>query len=90
MWELFFEVRVPVGATRCQQGELTVAQLVVTGNGAEGDKLVLKGGFIGIQVLGKHSDASHTRTQLSRFNALNVNLEDTFSYLVPFPYSTII
>ena len=89
MWELFFEVRVLVGATRCQQGELAGAQLV-TGNGAEGDKLVLRGGLLGIQVLGKHSDASHTRTQLSRFNALNVNLEDTFSYLVPFPYSTII
>ena len=65
MWELFFEVRVPVGATRCQQGELTVAQLV-TGNRAEGDKLVLRGGLLGIQVLGKHS-----------LNALNVKLTKT-------------
>ena len=45
--ELFFEVRVVGGAARCREGELNVAQLV-TGEG--GDKLLLRGGLLGIQV----------------------------------------
>ena len=53
--ELFFEVRVIGGATRCREEELNVAQLL-TGEGAEGDKLLLRGGVLGIQVMGKHSD----------------------------------
>ena len=47
--ELFFEVRVVGGAARCREGELNVAQLV-TGEGGEGDKLLLRGGLLGIQV----------------------------------------
>ena len=51
------------GATRCRERELTVAQLVADGEvggglqvggggevGAEGDKLLLRGGLLGIQV----------------------------------------
>ena len=49
MSELFFEVRVVGDVTRCLEEELNVAQLV-SGEGAEGDKLLLRGGLLGFQV----------------------------------------
>ena len=74
--ELFFEVRVVGDATRCREEELNVAQLL-TGEGAEGDKLLLRGGVLGIQVMGKTlRSATHSLVRLSGLDALNVNLKD--------------
>ena len=64
MWELFFELRLVGDASRCRQlGEVTVAQLV-TREGGEGDKLILRGGMLGIQVY-----IEVTRARLNGFNA---------------------
>ena len=50
VWELFFEVQVD-SVTRCQEGKtVTVAQLVSGEGWGEGDKLLLRGGLLGIQV----------------------------------------
>ena len=67
MWELFFQLRlVGGGVSGCLQGKtVTVAQLVTGGEeGGEGDKLLLRGGRLGIQV-------GQTHAQLNGFNAKN-------------------